>query len=133
MAAFYFQNTAMALLELAADDILIIAEKEHALDTIMPKLYGRSRVYGLEITEGKTKVIIVDQLNSDNPDMARVAVYETVRRFDYLGEIVSNTRDFEQDIPSASRWWGGRLPKSSIFEKRFNSHSRDDVLLSIEN
>lgn len=59
----------------------------------MRKLDERNRVYnGLKHNERKTKVMIVDSLNNNNPDMAIVAVYEIVSGFEYLSSVVSNTK-----------------------------------------
>lgn len=64
----------------------------------MQRLAIRSRTYGLEINTAKTKVMIVDRPNNNNPDTARIAGYEVVSRFEYLGLVITNTGDCEPEI-----------------------------------
>lgn len=64
----------------------------------MQRLAIRSRTYGLEINTAKTKVMIVDCPNNNNPDTARIAGYEVVSRFKYLRLVITNTGDCEPEI-----------------------------------
>ncbi|KMQ86521.1 endonuclease-reverse transcriptase [Lasius niger] len=42
--------------------------------------------------------MIVDRPNNNNPDTARIAGYEVVSRFEYLGLVITNTGDCEPEI-----------------------------------
>lgn len=72
-----------------AEDTLITTEDEHALEAF--------KVYGPKINKTKTKVIIVDRPNKNNPDISRVAGYEVVRCFGFLGSVVIKTGDCEPE------------------------------------
>lgn len=81
-----------------ADDTLIIVQDEGELRILMQRLENKSSVYGLEINKSKTKVMIVDRLNNNSPDITRIADLEVVNRFEYLGSIVTNTGECEPEI-----------------------------------
>lgn len=53
----------------------------------------RNKIYSLAIHNKKTKVI-----NNNKPDIKKIADYEVVGRFKYLGSLVTNTGDCEPEI-----------------------------------
>lgn len=81
-----------------ADDTLILAATEEELRAIMEKLERVSRAYGLEINAAKTKVMIIDRQNENQPSVTRIAGYDVVQKFNYLGSVVSNTGGSSDEV-----------------------------------
>ncbi|XP_050504913.1 uncharacterized protein LOC126883410 [Diabrotica virgifera virgifera] len=63
----------------------------YRLDTI-------SREYGLKINVQKTKVMIIDRIRNNQPEIRNVAGFEAVSRFNYLGSVITNNGGCEEEI-----------------------------------
>ncbi|XP_050514781.1 uncharacterized protein LOC126890021 [Diabrotica virgifera virgifera] len=85
------------LLELETFEILPKYEIE--LEYIMYRLDTISREYGLKINAQKTKVMIIDRIRNNQPEIRNVAGFEVVNRFNYLGSLITNNGGCEEEIP----------------------------------
>lgn len=54
-----------------------------------------SRKYGLKINANKTKVMIVDRVNKDQQQPAKISNFEVVEKFVYLGSMLHRTGSSE--------------------------------------
>lgn len=81
-----------------ADDTLILAASHRELEEIMQKLNNVSQQYGLKINAKKTKVLIIDRARNNQAEVTSIAGYEVVRKFNYLGSIITNNGGCEEEI-----------------------------------
>ena len=98
----------------------------------MPRLQQISLEYGLRINRAKTKVMIIDRTNNNQPHVRQIAGYEVVDSFVYLGSLITNTGEeirrriamAKSAITKLTKFWRDlsgsnamkvRLPKSLTF------------------
>ena len=81
-----------------ADDTTIIAGNAEDLEDIMERLERICLEYGLRINKAKTKVMIIDRPTGNQPQRRRIAGYEVVDSFTYLGSLITNTGGSSEEI-----------------------------------
>ena len=81
-----------------ADDTTIIAGNAEDLEDIMERLERICLEYGLRINKAKTKVMIIDRPTGNQPQRRRIAGYEVVDSFTYLGLLITNTGGSSEEI-----------------------------------
>jgi len=95
-----------------ADDIVLIATSQEALQALINKLSSVLRKYGLEINTKKTKVLVastestVVQVTCDNTPLEQVQSYR------YLDSIITETSDCRAEI--IARLWTARSAAKSL-------------------
>ena len=73
-----------------ADDTTLIATTKEDLVELIRRVEVASREVGLKLNRQKTKVMIIDRKNNNQPDTTRIANCEVVSSFVYLGAVLSN-------------------------------------------
>lgn len=63
----------------------------------------------LQINYGKTKVMIVDCVNSNHPDLQSISKYSMISEFVYLGSLLSNKGGSKREIR-----WRSEIAKEAI-------------------
>lgn len=81
-----------------ADDTLLIAGSTEEMLELLQRLEEVSREYGLKINANKTKVMIVDRLNENQRQPAKIDNFEVVEKFVYLGSMLHRTGSCEFEI-----------------------------------
>ena len=83
-----------------ADDMVVMAQTEEVLQTLMNKLQERCRKFGLRINIGKTEVMVVTKRRERLPVNVTLAgeTINQVATFRYLGNAVSEDGRCEAEI-----------------------------------
>ena len=83
-----------------ADDMVVMAQTEEVLQTLMNKLQERCRKFGLRINIGKTEVMGVNKRREKLPVNVTLAgeTINQVATFRYLGSVVSEDGRCEVEI-----------------------------------
>lgn len=81
-----------------ADDTVVLASSKEELQQVMVRLKEISGRYGLKLNQDETKVMIVDGAKNNQPKVKTIAGYETVNQFNYLGSMITNSGNCEEEI-----------------------------------
>lgn len=73
-----------------ADDTVLFASSAEELQELMGRLEKESTNLHLEINHDKTKIMIVDRLNNNRPDITHIGLSQVVNQFVYLGAVITN-------------------------------------------
>ncbi|CAH2265133.1 jg9285 [Pararge aegeria aegeria] len=73
-----------------ADDTTLFATSIRHMEDFLQKMEDVSLEFGLKINRSKTKVMIVDRMNNNLPEVSKIANCEVVQSYVYLGALVSN-------------------------------------------
>ena len=103
-----------------SDDIAIVAEEENVCQEMTIKLEEQSAQVGLNISRKKTKPMGITQRSSPQLSVAQGNI-EYVKRFTYLGSVISSDGDVEADINT-------RLAKTAAVFRRLDNMWRSSTL-----
>jgi len=86
-----------------ADDIVLIGKNEAEIRQLFVEIVNITRKLGLHINQGKTKYMIVEQINSSKQNKigqltVRNSTYERVENFKYLGVILNEYNNHQIDL-----------------------------------
>ncbi|KAJ0175277.1 hypothetical protein K1T71_009418 [Dendrolimus kikuchii] len=54
--------------------------------------------FGLKINRSKTKIMIVDRLNNNSPEVTKIANCDVIQSYIYLGALISNNGGCTEEI-----------------------------------
>lgn len=81
-----------------ADDIALITPDMEKMRRLLKKLEDISKCYGLQINNGKTKLMVIDRKNIIKEKHKTIPDYETVEKFVYLGSLLESKGGSEGEI-----------------------------------
>lgn len=81
-----------------ADNTVVLAASKKQLQHILNKLENTSEKYGLKLNRDKTKIMIIDRAQNNQPDIGNIAGFETVNQFNCLGSTITNNAGCEEEI-----------------------------------
>lgn len=81
-----------------ADDTTLLASTKDEIETLLRRLEITALEFGLAINRDKTKMLIVDRANNNQPDVRNIAGCEVVKSYVYLGSTITNTGGCEDEI-----------------------------------
>lgn len=73
-----------------ADDTTLLASSKEDISNLLRTLETTSLKFGLKLNRDKTKMMIVDRANDNNPDSTPIANCEVVTSYIYLGSIIDS-------------------------------------------
>ncbi|PZC84789.1 hypothetical protein B5X24_HaOG203779 [Helicoverpa armigera] len=73
-----------------ADDTTLFASSAELMQALLHKMEQVSLMFGLKINRSKTKIMIVDRMNDNSPEVTRIANCDVVQTYIYLGALISN-------------------------------------------
>ena len=97
-----------------ADDIEIVAEEENVCQEMSIKLEEQSAQVRLNVSREKTKAMGITQCSSPQPTAVTQGNIEYVKRFTYLGSVISRDGDVEANINT-------RLAKTAAVFRRVDN------------
>jgi hypothetical protein len=104
-----------------ADDLVLLAREETALQGMVDRLIEIGRRYGMEMNVGKTKVIKISRQPSPMKIMIDQKQLENMEYFNYLGSTITNdarcTREIKSRIAMAK---GAFNKKKNIFTSKLD-------------
>lgn len=80
------------------DDTTLLAQIKKDMEHLLTRLETTSLSYRLVINRDKTKMIIVDRTELNQPDISVIGNCEIVQSYVYLGSTSTNTRGYENEI-----------------------------------
>ncbi|XP_071648481.1 uncharacterized protein [Temnothorax longispinosus] len=81
-----------------ADDTTLLASTEEDILNLFQLLERISLNFGLAINRDKTKMKIVDRMADNRPDVRSIANCEVVHSYTYLGSMITNKGECEEEI-----------------------------------
>lgn len=73
-----------------ADDTTLFASSADLMEELLLKMEHVSLTFGLKINRSKTKMMIVDRVNNNSPEVTQIANCDVVQSYVYLGALISN-------------------------------------------
>lgn len=73
-----------------ADDTTLFASDADHMKELLLKMERVSLTFGLKINRTKTKIMIVDRVNDNSPEVTQIANCDVVQTYVYLGALISN-------------------------------------------
>ncbi|KMQ86696.1 endonuclease-reverse transcriptase [Lasius niger] len=81
-----------------ADDTTLLAASEDELVRLLERIDKASKEDGLKINASRSKILVVDGANKNQPNNRRISRIETVENLIYLAVQITNTGDCEGEI-----------------------------------
>lgn len=81
-----------------AEDTTLLAAFEDEMVTLLERIDKASEEHSLKINTSKSKVLVVDRANENQPNNRRISGIETVENLIYLGVRITNTGDCDGEI-----------------------------------
>ncbi|KAI8433243.1 hypothetical protein MSG28_015319 [Choristoneura fumiferana] len=74
-----------------ADDTTLFATSPRHMEELLRKMERVSLDFGLKINRCKTKMMIVDRMNNNSPEIVQIANCDVVQSYIYLGALITNS------------------------------------------
>ncbi|KAJ0178601.1 hypothetical protein K1T71_005376 [Dendrolimus kikuchii] len=68
------------------------------MQSLLTKMEQVSLDFGLKINRSKTKIMIVDRLNNNSPEVTKIANCDVIQSYIYLGALISNNGGCAEEI-----------------------------------
>lgn len=81
-----------------ADDTTLFATSSRHMEELLSKMESVSLGFGLRINRSKTKVMIVDRINNNSPEVTTIANCDVVQSYIYLGALITNEGGCAEEI-----------------------------------
>lgn len=81
-----------------ADDTTLFASSIQHMEELLQKMEYVSRQFGLKVNRSKTKMMIVDRVNNNSPEVTDIANCEVVQSYIYLGTLITNKGGCMEEI-----------------------------------
>ncbi|KAA5784565.1 hypothetical protein F3H09_31465 [Pseudomonas aeruginosa] len=81
-----------------ADDTTLLASTRDEIEVLLRRLETTALDFGLAINRDKTKMMIVDRANINQPEVQHIAGCEVVNSYVYLGSTITNAGGCEDEI-----------------------------------
>ena len=81
-----------------ADDTTLLASTKDEIETLLRRLETTASDFGLAINRDKTKMMIVDRADNNQPGAQDIAGCEVVKSYVYLGSTITNAGGCEDEI-----------------------------------